>query len=152
MDDRSPTSLLRGSSTAAGSRTAWARASSADYEADFHDVARLRYRCELRRRAEPEPRQVSYDGGEYSPYCLDSLADLLHREAMLPHSALEVRIDLAGPCPGSVLRDMTLRFSSLGIARLRVLIHAEGHDAVIIGAAHASSGDEPLASSPSKGT
>jgi len=62
------------------------------------------------------------------------LADLLRREARLPHSALEIRVDLTGPCPGALLREMTLRFSSLGIARLHVVIRAEGHAPVVLGA------------------
>jgi hypothetical protein len=139
MEGRSP--ILPGRTrAAAGSAVGRNRGLDTDLFADATATAeppRIGYRCELRRHADPEPRQIYYDGGDYSPYCLDSLTDLLRCEARLPHSALEIQIDLSGPCPGALLREMTLRFSSLGIARLHVVIRAEGHPPIVLGAEHA---------------
>jgi hypothetical protein len=95
--------------------------------------SRTRYRSEIKRHGNPGPPQTYYDGGDYGPYSLESLVDLLRAEARLPYSTLAISVELTGSCPGVVLREMALRLSSLGLPRFHARIEAEGHAPVVLG-------------------
>ena len=95
-------------------------------------AARLRYRSSTTRHNPPHPDHTYYDGGDLSPYCLESLLDLIRAEARLPYEALSVEFEIAGPCPPAWIREVSARFSELSIHGVRVCIRAEGHSPLVI--------------------
>ena len=95
-------------------------------------TGRISYRSAITRHNPPESDHVYYDGGELSPYCLESMVDLLRAEARLPYTTLDVDLEIAGPCPAARVREVSVRFSDLPIRGLRVLLRAEGHGTLVI--------------------
>ena len=95
-------------------------------------AARIRYRSAVTRHHESGPAHSYYDGGDLSPYSIESLLDLLRAESRQPYSCLEVNLEINGPCNAALLRDLTLRFSALSMLGLKVRIRAEGHAPFLI--------------------
>jgi len=93
---------------------------------------RIRYRGAITRHNEPEPPHTYYDGGDLSPYSIDSLLDLLRAEARLPYVTLDVDLEIAGPCSPAALREVELRFAELALRGLNLRIRAEGHAAFVL--------------------
>ena len=92
----------------------------------------LTYRAEIYRRDPRGRSSIYYDGGEFAPYCVESLVDILRSEARRPHELLDVSIEFRGACSTTTLRDLARRFSDLHEPRLHVRIGAPGHPAVIV--------------------
>ena len=112
-----------------------------DHSAERFDsvAARIRYRTAVTRHCDPKPAHSYYDGGDLSPYSIESLLDLLRAESRQPYSWLEVDVEINGPCPAAVLRDLTLRFSALSMLGLKVRVRAEGHAPFLISTKNRSS-------------
>lgn len=92
-----------------------------------HLCDRTRYRSAVTRHNESQPSHTYYDGGDLSPYSIDSLIDLLRAESRLPYLSLDVELEIAGPCSAAALREVELRFSELSLRGLNLRIRAEGH-------------------------
>lgn len=95
-------------------------------------AGQVSYRSAVTRHNPPESDHTYYDGGELSPYCIETLVELLRAEARLPYTTLDVDLEIAGPCPAARVREVSVRFSELPIQRLRVLLRAEGHGTLVI--------------------
>lgn len=94
----------------------------------------LRYRAEVRNRESGHGGDLHlYDGGDFSPYCIESLLELLRCEARAPHQALDLTFELLGPCSTLRLQEIANRFASASIAGLRVTVRATGHSPVRVG-------------------
>ena len=92
----------------------------------------LTYRAEIVRRDPRGRSSIYYDGGEFAPYCVESLVEVLRNEAHRPHDMLDVSIELKGSCNGVTVRDLARRFTDLHEPRMHVRISAPGHPGVII--------------------
>jgi hypothetical protein len=101
----------------------------------------LTYRAEIVRRDARGRSSIYYDGGEFAPYCVESLVEILRAEAHRPHDVLDVSIEIKGPCNASTVKELTRRFVDLHEPRMHVRISAPGHPGVII--APDLSEDEP---------
>jgi len=94
----------------------------------------LRYRAEVRNREGQRGGDLHlYDGGDFSPYCIESLLELLRSEAREPHRALDLTFELLGPCSTLSLQEIANRFASASITGLRVTVRATGHSPVRVG-------------------
>ena len=92
----------------------------------------LTYRAEIVRRDPCGPSSIYYDGGEFAPYCIESLLEILRSEARRPHDSLDVSIELKGTCNSSTVRDLARRLAGMREPRLHVRISAPGHPGVVI--------------------
>jgi hypothetical protein len=92
----------------------------------------LTYRAEIIRRDPRGRSSIYYDGGEFAPYCVESLVEILRVEAHRPHDMLDVSIELKGMCTASTVKDLARRFTELREPRMHVRISAPGHPAVIV--------------------
>jgi hypothetical protein len=92
----------------------------------------LTYRAEIVRRDPRGRASIYYDGGEYAPYCVESLVDILRAEAHRPHDMLDVCIELKGACNATMVKDLARRFTDMHQPRMHVRISAPGHPGVII--------------------
>ena len=86
------------------------------------------YRVEVRRHG----GQVGYDlhfygGGDFSPYCIESLIDMLRGEAHGVRGQYEVTLELIGACSAKSIEEVATRLSTAGIAGLRGVVRAAGH-------------------------
>ncbi|HET9062032.1 MAG TPA: hypothetical protein VFO62_01980 [Candidatus Binatia bacterium] len=94
----------------------------------------LRYRAEVYRRDGDSGGDLHlYDGGDFSPYCMESLLDLLRSEARASRRALDMTFELLGPCSAPRLQEVAARFSRASIAGLSVTVRASGHAPVRVG-------------------
>lgn len=93
----------------------------------------LRYRAEVRRR-EPMagPNLHLYDGGDCSPYCIESLIDLLRSETRATRQALEMTFEILDTCTPPSLQEVASRFAHAAIPGLRVTLRAQGLDPVLL--------------------
>jgi hypothetical protein len=97
-------------------------------------VRPLRYRAEVCCRDGEQSNDLHvYDGGDYSPYCIESLLDLLRSEARSPRRALDMTFDILGPCSALRLQEVAARFARASIAGLSVTVRASGHPPVRVG-------------------
>ncbi len=108
---------------------AFRRASAARFSA----VTKLTYRAELARRDGLGKNSSYYDGGEFSPYNIESLLDLLRSEARVPHTTLDLTLELRGHCTDAVLRDLVQRFAELDAPKAQVRICTPGNRTVTVG-------------------
>jgi len=92
----------------------------------------LTYRAEIVRRDPKGPSSIYYDGGEYAPYCVESLVEILRSEARRPHDLLDVSIELKGTCNSSTVRELARRLDGMREPRMHVRISAPGHPGVVI--------------------
>jgi hypothetical protein len=90
------------------------------------------YRAEIVRREPGGPSSIYYDGGEFVPYCVESLMEILRSEVRKPHELLDVCIEIKGTCNSSTVRDLARRFDGIREPRLHVRISAPGHPGVVI--------------------
>jgi hypothetical protein len=93
-----------------------------------------RYRAEILRRDLGGHVSTYYNGGELSPYCIESLIELLRGEAHTPYQSLELSLEFRGKCSPALLRDVAKRFASVQTPRLQISIRAAGQQPVVIGA------------------
>jgi len=101
-----------------------------------HEARPLRYRAEVRsREGEHDGDLHLYDGGDFSPYCIESLLDLLRSESRARHRVLDLTFELLGPCSTLRLQEIANRFAHASIARLCVTVRASGHTPVRVGEA-----------------
>jgi len=94
----------------------------------------LRSRAEVRTR---EPGRSGllhlYDGGDFSPYCIESLLELLRSEARMTRRELDLTFELLGQCSAVRMQEVAARFASASIAGLSVTVRADGHTPVRVG-------------------
>jgi hypothetical protein len=94
----------------------------------------LRYRAEVRTR---DPGGIGsvhlYDGGDFSPYCIESLLDLLRSEARMTRRELDLTFELLGQCSAVRMQEVAARFADASIAGLRVTVRADGYSPVRVG-------------------
>ena len=108
----------------------------------------LRYRAEVCcRDGERRGDLHLYDGGDFSPYCIESLLDLLKSEARGPRRALDMTFEILGPCSAPRLQEVAARFARASIAGLSVTVRASGHTPVRVGES-ASAAKPPRAPAP----
>jgi hypothetical protein len=112
--------------------------------ASYVPTSSLTYRAEIVRRDMRGGSSIYYDGGEFAPYCVESLVEILRSEARRPHEHLDVSIELKGSCNVTTVRDLARRFGDLHEPRMHVRISAPGHPGVII----APDRTEPEAEAP----
>lgn len=100
----------------------------------------LRYRAEVCcRNGERSGDLHLYDGGDFSPYCIESLLDLLRSEARGPRRTLDMTFEILGPCSAPRLQEVAARFARAAIAGLSVTVRASGHTPVRVGESTAAS-------------
>jgi hypothetical protein len=106
------------------------------------DSRPLLYRAEVRSRDdEPGGAVHLYDGGEFSPYCIESLLDLLRSETRTTRRPLEMSFEILGACSAPRLEEVAGRFADASIPGLSVTVRAAGHQAVRVGGAVALPGE-----------
>ena len=89
------------------------------------------YRVEIRRHTSNDPHDLHlYGGGDYSPYGIESLIDMLRGEAHTARGDYEVTFEFIGPCSASTLEEVAYRLLTAGIPGLRGVVRAEGHRAL----------------------
>jgi hypothetical protein len=88
-----------------------------------------------------------YDGGDFSPYCIESLLDLLRSEARAPQRPLDMTFEILGPCSAPRLQEVAARFARAAIDGLSVTVRASGHTPVRVGGS-ASSAKPPSVPAP----
>lgn len=94
----------------------------------------LRYRAEVYCREGDSSGELHlYDGGDFSPYCMESLLDLLRSESRASRRALDMTFELLGPCSAPRLQEVASRFARASIAGLSVTVRASGHAPVRVG-------------------
>jgi hypothetical protein len=92
------------------------------------DRPALRYRAEVRSRDNASGGELHlYDGGDFSPYCIESLLNLLRSETRASGRALEMTLEILGPCSTPRLEEVTERFAKAAITGLSVTVRAPGH-------------------------
>src|SRR5512139_1757685 len=88
----------------------------------------LRYRAEVRSCDNASGGELHmYDGGDFSPYCIESLLNLLRSETRASGRALEMTLELLGPCSTPRLQEVAERFAKAAITGLSVTVRAPGH-------------------------
>lgn len=114
------------------------------------DPSPLTYRAEIRSRDGVQNGDLHlYDGGEFTPYCIESLLDLLRSEARTARRELEMTFDLLGSCSIVRLQEIATRFASASIAGLNVTVRASGHAPLRVGeSASAATGATPTTPVP----
>jgi len=89
------------------------------------------YRVEIRRHTPNDPHDLHlYGGGDYSPYCIESLIDMLRGEAHTTRGDYEVIFEFIGTCSASAVEEVAYRLCAAGIPGLRGVVRAEGHRAL----------------------
>lgn len=106
------------------------RSARTDSLSQAPDAAGLpRYRAEVRcRDAQPGDPLHLYEGGDCSPYCLDSLIDLLRSETRATRHALELTFEVLDTCSSPRLQELASRFARAAIPGLRVVVRAQGRE------------------------
>ena len=84
-----------------------------------------------------------YDGGDFSPYCIESLVELLRGETHTAYQSLNLTLEIKGSCGNATVREIARRFSTIHAPKIRVRICARGQQPVVI-----ATGLGPHASSP----
>jgi hypothetical protein len=99
------------------------------------ETPHLRYRAEVRTREEAGRggNLHLYDGGDVSPYCIESLLELLRSEARLTHRTLDLTFELLGQCSAVSMREVAARFAAASITGLSVTVRANGHAPLHVG-------------------
>jgi hypothetical protein len=95
-------------------------------------TSNLTYRAEIIRRDPRGGSSIYYDGGEFAPYCVESLMEVLRTESRRPHEMLDVSLELKGACNVTTVRDLARKFTDMHEPRMHVRISAPGHPGVII--------------------
>jgi hypothetical protein len=91
----------------------------------------LRYRAEVRSLDSASGGELHlYDGGDFSPYCIESLLNLLRSETRASGRALEMTLEILGPCSTPRLQEVAERFARAAITGLSVTVRAPGHPPV----------------------
>jgi hypothetical protein len=94
----------------------------------------LRYRAEVRTRDGRRSGDLHlYDGGDFSPYCIESLLDLLRSETRATRRELDLTFELLGPCSAVRLHEIAARFAGASITGLTVTVRADGHPPLHVG-------------------
>lgn len=89
------------------------------------------YRVEIRRHTANDAHDLHlYGGGDFSPYCIESLVDMLRGEAHTTRGDYEVIFEFIGVCSASTLEEVAYRLSAASIPGLRGVVRAEGHRAL----------------------
>ena len=101
-------------------------------------VTKITYRAELFRRDAQGRTSSYYDGGEFSPYNIESLLDLLRGEARVPNTSLDLTLELRGQCTDAVIRDLAQRFAELDAPSAQVRICTVGNRPVMVGCGSAA--------------
>jgi hypothetical protein len=78
-----------------------------------------------------------YDGGDFTPYCVESLLEMLRAETRAPYQSLGLTLEIRGDCSASTLRELAERFATIHAPRVQIRICAPGHPAAIVGSATA---------------
>ncbi len=91
----------------------------------------LSYKAEVFRRDLGGHVSTYYNGGEFSPYCVESLVELLRGEAHTPYQSLELVFEFRGKCNASTVREVAKRFAAVHAPRLQVKICATGQHPVV---------------------
>jgi hypothetical protein len=95
-----------------------------------------RYKAEVRRRGSSSAATFHlYDGGDCSPYCLDSLIDLLRSETRTTRDALDLSFEILDQCSGSRVQEVAARFARAAVPGLRVTLRARGREPVHVDSA-----------------
>ncbi len=105
------------------------------------------YRAELCRKTTPGHASKYYDGGDFSPYCMESLIDLLRFEAQAPYESMGLTLELRGRCSAATLRELARRFGEIEAPNIRVNIRAAGLPSVTVSS---SAGVREQGSAPSR--
>jgi hypothetical protein len=109
------------------------------------------YRVEVKRRTDGDGHDLHfYGGGEFSPYCIESLVDMLRSEAHGHAGDYEVTFELVGSCSAQCLEEVANRFSAAAIPGVRGVIRAAGHRDLALESTRARSLPTPRPSAPSR--
>jgi len=93
------------------------------------------YRVEIRRHTTRDAHDLHlYGGGDYSPYCIESLIDMLRGESHTTRGDYEVIFEFVGVCSATTLEEVAYRLSAAGIPGLRGVVRADGHRALQLNA------------------
>jgi hypothetical protein len=106
--------------------------------------ASLTYRAEIVRRDPRGRSSVYYDGGELSPYGVDSLVDALRAEIHTAHDQVDVSIELKGTCSSTTVRELARRVGALSEPHLHVRISAPGYPGITIAPPSSPREKEPV--------
>ena len=91
-------------------------------------IAPPTYRVEVRRHTSQEGHDLHfYGGGDFSPYCIESLIDMLRSEAHGVGGEYDVTLELFGTCSAKSVEEVAARLSTAGIVGLRGVVRAAGH-------------------------
>lgn len=95
-------------------------------------AATATYRAEICRNDTPGSKSKYYDGGDFSPYCMESLVELLRSEAQSPYLSMGLTLEIRGRCTLATLRDLTRRFSEIDAPNIRINIRATGFPTITL--------------------
>ncbi len=109
------------------------------------------YRVEVRRHTTTDPHDLRfYGGGDFSPYCIESLIEMLRGEAHGVGGEYELTFEFVSACSERNLEEVARRLSDAGIAGLRGVVRANGHREVALGSASPRSLVSKRTSAPSR--
>lgn len=86
------------------------------------------YRVEIRRHSSRDAHDLHlYGGGDFSPYCIESLIDMLRGESHAAGGEYDVTFEFVGTCSATNLEEVAHRLAAAGIPGLRGVVRADGH-------------------------
>ena len=109
------------------------------------------YRVEVRRHTAADPHDLRfYGGGDFSPYCIESLIEMLRGESHGMPGEYELTFEFVSGCSTRNLEEVARRLSTAGISGLRGVVRAAGHRDVLLDASGARALPRTRTTTPSR--
>ena len=74
-----------------------------------------------------------YDGGDFSPYSVESLVELLRSETRTPYRSLDLTFEIRGKCTVNTVKEVAKRFAVIHAPKVQVRVCSAGLRPVVIG-------------------
>jgi hypothetical protein len=109
------------------------------------------YRVQVRRHTATDPHDLHfYGGGDFSPYCIESLIDMLRGESHGVPGEYELTFEFVSGCSTRNLEEVARRLSTAGIAGLRGVVRGAGHRDVTLEAGSSRAVSRDRSATPSR--
>jgi len=95
-------------------------------------AGKLTYRAEICRRDVSGHSWSYYDGGDFSPYSVESLVEMLRGETRTPYRSLDLTLEIRGKCTSGTVKDLARRFAVIHAPKVHVRICASGARPVVV--------------------